>query len=125
MQVATLLAEPYEPREEFDPTELKEARSVTVWYSPAIARWRLERQSASQLVDGAALETIASGSTSLLAGEIFAAQGDGVIVQPADLRVEIAERAHALQKQLKLKSSKRAKTSSRSKGKAKAKAKRK
>ena len=120
MQVATLLAEPYEPREEFDPTELKEARSVTVWYSPAIARWRLERQSASQLVDGAALENIASGSTSWLAGEIFAAQGDGVIVQPADLRVEIAVRARALQKQLKLKGSKPAKTPSRSKGKAKA-----
>ncbi len=121
MQSATLLDEAYEPRDEFDPTELKEARTVTVWYSPAVARWRLERPSAVQLVDGAALEEIAIGSTSWLASEIFAARGDGVVVRPNDLRAEIATRARALQKELKLKSRKRTRTSASSKTKTKAK----
>ena len=121
MQAAELLDETYEPRDEFDPTELKEARTATVWYSPAVARWRLERRTAIPLSDGAALEETAIGSSSWLASEIFAARGDAAVVQPLDLRAEIAARAAALKKALKLKS--RRAPSAKTKAKAKAKAK--
>ena len=119
MQAAELLDETYEPRDEFDPTELKEARTATVWYSPAVARWRLERRTAIPLSDGAALEETAIGSSSWLASEIFAARGDAAVVQPLDLRAEIAARAAALKKALKLKS--RRAPSAKTKAKAKAK----
>lgn len=121
MQEARLLEEVYEPREGFDPTELKEARTVKVWYSPAVARWRLERHTAIQLVDGAALEEIAIGSTSWLASEIFAARGDGVVVQPVDLREEIAARGRRLEKKLKLKRRKQTPSSASKNSKARAK----
>ena len=103
MQAAKPLEEEYEPREEFDPTELREARTATVWHSPAVARWRLERRTAVPLVDGAALEETAIGSATWLASEIFAARGDSAVVQPLDLRADIAGRAAALKKALKLK----------------------
>ena len=93
MQAAKPLEEEYEPREEFDPTELREARTATVWHSPAVARWRLERRTAVPLVDGAALEETAIGSATWLASEIFAARGDSAVVQPLDLRADIAGRA--------------------------------
>ncbi len=102
MHTAELLDKRYEPRVEFDPTELKEARMATVWYSPAVARWRLERRTATPLKDGSALEETAIGSASWLASEIFAARGDAAVVQPLDLRAEIAGRAAALKKALKL-----------------------
>ena len=103
MQAAEPLDENYEPREEFDPTELREARMATLWHSPAVARWRLERRTAVPLVDGAALEETAIGSASWLASEIFAARGDSAVVQPLDLRADVATRAAALKKALKLK----------------------
>ena len=116
MRSAELLSDSYEPRPEFDPTELKEARAATIWYSPAVARWRLERRIAVPLVDGSALEETAIGSASWLATEIFAARGDAAVVQPLDLRAEIATRAAALKKSLKLRPTRRAASGS---GKAK------
>ena len=122
MQSATLLDQRYEPREEFDPTELREARTATVWHSPAVARWRLERRTAIPLADGAALEETAIGSASWLASEMFAARGDSAVVLPLDLRAEIAARASALKKSLRLRPRRKGATQ-RKKAKAKAKTK--
>lgn len=123
MHTAELLEETYEPREEFDPTELREARMATVWHSPAVARWRLERRTAVPLSDGSALEETAIGSASWLASEIFAARGDSAVVLPLDLRAEIGERAAALKKALKLRTRRKSTASGKRKGKPKSAAK--
>ena len=104
MKKAELLEDHYEPREEFDPTELKGALTATIWHSPSIARWKVERHTAVPLSDGAALEVTSIGSSSWLASEIFSARGDSAVIQPLALRVEIAKRAIGLKKKLKLNS---------------------
>mgnify|MGYP003694234509 CR=1 FL=1 len=35
-----MLADDFEPREGFEPRGLRDARSVQIWYSPEVARWR-------------------------------------------------------------------------------------
>src|SRR5437667_82803 len=43
MRSARLLQETFEPRPGFEPRGLRDARPVQIWYSPEVARWRLER----------------------------------------------------------------------------------
>lgn len=100
MKAATGLDEHFEPRPEFDPRELKSSTSARVWYSPAVARWRLEREPVEQLTDGSAVETVAVGSVDWLVSEILSYRGEAVVLEPADLRQQMASRARRLKHEL-------------------------
>jgi proteasome accessory factor BC len=95
MRSASPTDEEFEPRPEFRPERLRDATIARIWYSPAIARWRRER-GARGLVDGAAIADQPVGSLEWLAAEILGARGDAIVLEPADLRKHVAERARAL-----------------------------
>ena len=99
MRSVHLTDEEYEPRPDFQPAKLRDARTVRVLYSEAIARWRVER-GARELVDGTALEELSVGSPDWLVGEIFSHRGEAVVLEPADLRNLVAERARELAAEL-------------------------
>ena len=100
MKAATALDEEFTPRSEFDPRELKSATSARVWYSPAVARWRLERKLAEPLADGSAIETVAVGSVDWLVSEILSYRGEAVVLEPSSLRKKMATRARKLKREL-------------------------
>ena len=82
------------PREGFDPSELHQATTARIWYSPAVARWEVEK-GARPLVDGAALSERAVGSAEWLVGEVLSFRGEAVVLEPLELRALVADRAHA------------------------------
>jgi proteasome accessory factor BC len=100
MRSARLQREKYEPRPEF---EVKELSGVTarIWYSPTIARWKVE-EGARPLTDGAALSERPVGSEEWLIGEILSDRGEAVLLEPEDLRKRVARRARELTKELKV-----------------------
>jgi predicted DNA-binding transcriptional regulator YafY len=102
MRSAALTDERFEPRQGFEPSRLRDARAARIWYSPQVARWRIERGGAHPLVDGAAVGEAPVGSTDWLVGEIFSYRGEAIVVEPADLRRQIAERARELAADLAL-----------------------
>jgi proteasome accessory factor C len=102
MRSARLLAEEFEPRTGFEPRGLRDARAVQIWYSPEVARWRLERGAARQLEDGSAVEEVAVGSEDWLIGEILSFRGEAVVREPKELRHRLATRARELQSALGL-----------------------
>jgi proteasome accessory factor C len=102
MKNARLLPERFEPREDFEPDRLSDARLARIHFSPAVARWRLERGTAKPLVDGSAVEETAVGSADWLVGEILSFRGEAMVVEPADLRRQVAERALELARELGL-----------------------
>ncbi len=100
MRRARLTDEPFEGRGAFQPHGLRHARHARIWYSQAIARWRVERGDARPLADGAALQEAAVGSTDWLVGEIFSLRGEAIVLEPDDLRRGIAARAAELREAL-------------------------
>jgi proteasome accessory factor BC len=102
MRSARLLDEAFEPRQGFEPRGLRDARPVQIWYSPEVARWRVERGAARLLEDGAAVEDVAVGGEEWLIGEILSLRGEAVVREPDELRKRIADRARALQSELGL-----------------------
>jgi proteasome accessory factor BC len=99
MRSAKLTKEKFAPRDDFEPVRLRDARSALVLYSPAIARYELER-GARRLTDGSALREIQVGSEEWLESEILSKRGDAVVLEPADLRARLAARARTLAKEL-------------------------
>jgi proteasome accessory factor C len=99
MRSARLTDDRFEVRPGFEPREFRGARVARVWFSPEIARWQLER-GARRLVDGAAIKEMPVGSPEWLVGEIFFHRGHAVVLEPADLRRLIAERAPLLEREL-------------------------
>ncbi|MBX5475106.1 MAG: WYL domain-containing protein [Thermoleophilia bacterium] len=99
MRSARLTEERFEPREGFQPTRLRGARTARVLYRAEVARWAVER-GARRLADGTALRELRVGSDEWLESEILALRGDAVLLEPAELRSRIAARAHALAKEL-------------------------
>jgi proteasome accessory factor BC len=99
MREARVTPETFEPREEFEPHGLRDARTARVWYSPEIARWRLEH-GARPLADGAAIADIPVGSAEWLETEILSFRGEAVVLEPEDLRGQIARRARTLAREL-------------------------
>ncbi len=97
MRSARLLDERFEPRPELKLES--ERRTATVRFSAKVARWHVER-GARPLKDGAALEELAFGSVEWLVGELLSFRGDGVVVEPQDLRGIVAKRARELQREL-------------------------
>jgi predicted DNA-binding transcriptional regulator YafY len=99
MRSAKLSKRTFELRHEFEPSGFSGAFTALVWYSPEIARFELER-GARPLVDGSALKELAVGSSEWLESEILAKWGEAVVLQPADARSRIADRARKLAKEL-------------------------
>ena len=100
MRNAKLLRKSFKPREGFDPSMLLTATTARIWYSPAVARWEVEK-GARPLVDGSALAEKSVGSADWLVGEVLSFRGDAVVLEPADLRDRVAKRARELEQLLR------------------------
>jgi proteasome accessory factor C len=100
MRKAKLARKTFRPREGFEPQRLRDARRARIWYSRAIARWKVER-GARPLEDGAAVLDAAVGSPEWLVGEILSDRGEAVVLEPEDLRAQVAARAAALVSELR------------------------
>jgi len=100
MRSARLTRDKFEPREGFEPRGLRDVRHARIWYSKAIARWRVERGDARSLADGAAISEAPVGSKEWLLGEIFSYRGEAVVLEPEDLRRDVASHAKALAQEL-------------------------
>ncbi len=98
MRSATLTDERFEPRDGFEPTKLRNARTAQILYAKDVARYAAER-GARRLTDGTALAERPYGDDEWLESEILAGRGDAVLVEPAELRARIATRAKALAKE--------------------------
>ena len=70
-----------------------------VLYSPAVARWEIER-GARALTDGSAFNEQKVGSPEWLVGEILRYRGEAELLEPPELRRAIAKRAQSLGKEL-------------------------
>ena len=101
MRSARLQRGHFEPREGFDPHEFRDARPARIWYSKQIARWEVEK-GASPLADGSAVAEKPVGSPEWLVGEILSYRGEAVVLEPAELRRAVAQRAKELQRELGL-----------------------
>jgi proteasome accessory factor C len=99
MRSARLTDETFEPREGFQPSRLRDARTAKVLYTKAVARWAIER-GARPLADGAAIADVPVGSTAWLESEIFSYRGEAIVLEPEDLRKHIGERAKDLANEL-------------------------
>jgi proteasome accessory factor C len=99
MRSAKLLREKFQPREGFEPTRLRGARTARVLYTPEIARYEIER-GARKLVGGGALREIPVGSDEWLESEILSKRGEATVLEPKELRSRIAARARELAKEL-------------------------
>jgi predicted DNA-binding transcriptional regulator YafY len=100
MRSAKVLAKTFEPREGFDPSELHGATSARIWYSPAVARWEIEK-GARPLVDGAAIADRSVGSAEWLVGEVVSYRGEAIVLEPQELRARVALRARELGNELR------------------------
>jgi proteasome accessory factor C len=102
MRSAKLQRETFEPREGFRPDRLSSAAvAARIWYSKRIGRWKVE-EGARSLSDGAALAEKAVGSEEWLLGEILGDRGESVLLEPENLRKQVARRAKALTRELKV-----------------------
>ena len=101
MRSARLQRGHFEQREGFDPHEFRDARTARIWYSKQIARWELEK-GARRLADGAAVAEKPVGSPEWLVGEILSYRGEAVVLEPPELRRQVAARAREVQRELGL-----------------------
>ena len=99
MRSAKLTREKFEPREGFEPTKLRGARRARILYTPAVARYEIER-GARKLADGSALHDIPVGSDEWLESEILSKRGEAIVLEPDELRHRLAARARELAKEL-------------------------
>ena len=100
MRNAKRLRRGFKRREGFEPAELHHATSARIWYSPAVARWEIEK-GARPLVDGAAISERAVGSVDWLVGEVLSFRGEAIVLEPHELRASIALRARELERTLR------------------------
>jgi proteasome accessory factor BC len=99
MRSAKILKERFAPRDGFEPTRLRGARSARVLYTAEIARYEIER-GARPLADGSALREVKVGSDEWLESEILSKRGEAILLEPAELRSHVAVRARELAKEL-------------------------
>jgi len=100
MRRAKVLRKGFTPREGFDPSELHHATMARIWYSPAVARWEIEK-GARPLLDGSAIAEKAVGSPEWLVGEVVSYRGEAVVLDPPELRARVAHRARELGAELR------------------------
>jgi proteasome accessory factor C len=106
MRSARLTEESFEPRDGFDPNYLSEPRLARLWHSPVVARWKVER-GARPLTDKAAVSALPFKTAEWLLSEVLSDAGETVVLEPAELRREVAARARALAGELGLSRSRR------------------
>ena len=99
-RTAKLLRRGFLPREGFDRSAMHHATTARVWYSPAVARWEVEK-GAIPLLDGAAVAERAVGSPDWLVGEVLSFRGEAVVIEPQSLRELVALRARELERELR------------------------
>jgi proteasome accessory factor C len=99
MRSATLLDDVFEPREGFEPSRLRDARTARVLFGKGVARWALER-GARPLADGTAVADLPVGSPEWLQSEIFSYRGEAIVIAPDDLRRHVRDRAKELAAEL-------------------------
>jgi proteasome accessory factor C len=99
MRSATIKDEEFEAREGFEPGHLDGALVARMLYSPTVARWEVER-GARLLTDGSAINEQTVGSAEWLIGEILRYRGEAELLEPPDLRRNVAKRAQALAREL-------------------------
>jgi predicted DNA-binding transcriptional regulator YafY len=99
MRSAKVTRERFEPREGFEPTRLRDARTATLLYDAAIARWAIER-GGRLLADGTAVRDVPAGSDEWLESEVLSLRGEAVLLEPDELRHSVAARAKTLAKEL-------------------------
>jgi proteasome accessory factor BC len=97
MRNAKRLRRGFKRREDFEPAELHHATSARIWYSPAVARWEIEK-GARPLIDGAAISERPVGSVDWLVGEVLSFRGDAIVLEPHELRASVALRARELER---------------------------
>src|SRR5262249_18282590 len=85
MREAKLLRDKFEPREGFEPTRLRDARTARVLYTEDVARWALER-GARPLADGTAGAPPPAGRPELLASESLSRPAPTAVLGRADPR---------------------------------------
>jgi predicted DNA-binding transcriptional regulator YafY len=100
MRKATVQRKSFAPRDGFDPSELHDATTARIWYSPAVARWEVEK-GARPLVDGAAIADKSVGSAEWLVGEVVSYRGEAIVLEPQELRARVAVRARELANELR------------------------
>jgi proteasome accessory factor C len=100
MRSAKATTQTFEPREGFQPSRLRDARTAKVLYTKEVARWALER-GARPLADGAAIADVPVGSTEWLESEIFSYRGEAIVLEPQELRARVALRARELGNELR------------------------
>jgi proteasome accessory factor C len=100
MRKAKMLRKAFRPRDGFDPAEMHGATAARIWYSSEVARWEVEK-GAVPLVDGAAIGSRNVGSVDWLVGEVLSFRGEATLLEPRELRARVAERARALEAELK------------------------
>jgi proteasome accessory factor C len=100
MRKAKVLRKGFRPREDFDPNRQGGATTARIWYSPAVARWEIEK-GARPLVDGAALAERWVGSADWIVGEVISYRGEAIVLDPPELRTRVAQRAKALGAELR------------------------
>ena len=100
MRTATLTSEGFEPRPGFQPRGFRDARTAKILYLKGVAaRWAAER-GAVPLKDGTALAEMPVGSREWLIGEILSQRGEAVLLEPEEMRKEVAARARELANEL-------------------------
>src|SRR5207247_557275 len=99
MRSAELTEDDFEPRSGFEPGGLSGTLVARVLYSPAVARWEIER-GARALTDGSAINEQKIGSSEWLVGEILRYRGEADLLEPPELRRQIAQRANSLAREL-------------------------
>jgi proteasome accessory factor BC len=96
MRSATVTAETFEPRAGFQPRGFRDARTAKVLYLKGVAaRWAVER-GATALKDATALAEMPVGSPEWLIGEILSQRGEAILLEPEEMRKEVAARAREL-----------------------------
>lgn len=100
MHSAALTKERFDPRPGFQPRGLRDARTAKILYLKGVsARWAIER-GATPLRDGTAVTEMLIGSPEWLIGEILSHRGSAVLLEPAEMRAGVANRARELAAEL-------------------------
>jgi WYL domain len=99
MRSAKVTRERFEPREGFEPTRLRGARTAKLLYDEEIARWAVER-GGRRLADGSAVRDVPVGSDEWIESEVLSLRGEAVLLEPHELRRSVASRARTLAKEL-------------------------
>ena len=97
---ARRLGETFEPRDGLRPVRLRDARTARVRFSPAVARWEVEQRRPTLLVDGAALAEQDGRQREWLSARC-PYRGEAVVLEPPELRAQVALRARALAAELR------------------------